>query len=153
MKKLQQICCITLIVLGSLTESIADENSQTPQQLGCSKQMLRTFFPAPIVRSVLNQRNIPPDKMDAITAELSNIDQQVNVSVETKISKLNLNPLLNNADREQASNIFRSTLYDAFAQVLMKNGIDNPEEIRTYFDEIHKQKSKLFIECIQKEQR
>lgn len=147
MNRLQQICCMLIFFATHLNshESILSANSE----ISCTKQILRSYFPRPIVKAVLMKHELPKEKVELVATELSTIDKEIDNDIEAKIAKLKFNPLQN---REEAGQIFRKTLYEAFAQILVKNQIEDPKEIQMYYEEIHMQKSKLFLECIQKNQ-
>ncbi len=72
--------------------------------------------------------------------------------VEDKAAKLDPNPFKDLSRRDVAIRIYRETLYEVFAGVLKAHGISSNKQIRVTRYKIQEAKSKLFIECIHKQQ-
>lgn len=115
----------------------------------CTKDVLMTFFPQPVVKAVLIQHKIPQDKAEVIAKELSQKSQDVAKIVESKASKMDPNPFNDLSQRDTAVKIFRETLFEVFSQALKSNGIEKDNaEIQNILDDMQEAKGKLFVECI-----
>ena len=164
MKKTFLVFCLQFILGYCFNELCADNtldrfpvnNKKVDLQIDsalCTKDVLMTFFPGPIVKAVLVRYGVEPGKAEKIAEELSGKDREVVSDVEKKSAEYDPNPLNDLNQRDLAVKIFRETLYEVFAKVLKTNqvaGDDN--EIQTILDDMKEIKGKLFVECIKKEQ-
>jgi len=119
----------------------------------CSKEELMMFFPQPIVKNVL-VLDAHLDEKDAedISTELAIQDKGLAQLVDERASRYTQNPFKDLSQRDQAIKIYQETLFEVFANVLKGHGIKDEQQIRTLLDEIRSVKSKMFIDCIRKEQ-
>lgn len=150
---LSYLCCaimMTSICHAYLQAEVKDNQSSSIAK--CTKEELMTFFPQPVVQSVLIQANIPQEEATEIAKELSYKNTDLVKQVEEKASKLNPNPFKDLSQRDLAIRIYRETLYEVFAKVLKAHGVTNEDQIQTLLDEMQVAKSKLFIDCIRKQQ-
>jgi hypothetical protein len=134
------------ILQGETTEVVLSN------AMKCTKEELMTFFPQQVVQSVLTHSNMTKEQATDIAQELSQKDKELAKIVEEKADKLEPNPFKDLSQRDLAIRIYRETLYEIFAKVLKSHGITNEDQIQTLLDEIQMAKSKLFIECIRKQQ-
>jgi hypothetical protein len=118
----------------------------------CTKEELMTFFPQQVVHSILIEAHIPEEQAKAIAQELSQKDRELAQLVEEKAAKVEPNPFKDLSQRDLAIRIYRDTLYEVFAKVLKSHGVTNEDQIKTLLDEMQAAKSRLFIECIRKQQ-
>lgn len=116
----------------------------------CSKELLISYFPKVFVIETLKKYNVPQDKWDAITSDLSQKDKQVIKTVEDKASQMNPNPLKDPQQRQAAVKLFRETLTDLFASTMKANGITDSKQISDMLNDIQQQKAKRFAMCMQK---
>lgn len=128
----------------------ADQKSGE-ESMTCSKEVLMTFFPQPIVRAILIRNKVPTDQAETISRELASRDQDIVKMVEKKASQKENNPFRDFSHREEAIKMFRETLYEVFSSVLKKYGMNDDEKMRTLLDDIQEAKGRLFVECIKKE--
>lgn len=118
----------------------------------CTKEVLMTFFPQPVVKEVLLQQHISADQAESIAKELaSKKNSEIIKLVEEKASRMDPNPFKDLNQRDTAVKIFRETLYDVFASVLQKYGMTDEKKVHALLDAIQEAKGKLFVECIRKE--
>jgi len=150
-------CCTTFITLANLSSLYAD-NVAPPaapsitSTINCSKEELMTFFPQTVVQAVLINQNFSAEDAKAIALELSQKNPELIRIVEEKASKLDPNPFKDLSQRDLGLKIYRETLYEVFSKVLKAHGISDENKIQMLLDEIREAKSKLFIECIRKQQ-
>lgn len=117
----------------------------------CTKDVLMTFFPQPVVKAVLIKHQVPEDKAQAISQELSRKSQEVAQMVESKASKMDPNPFNDLSHRDEAVKLFRETLFEIFSQALKSNGVNKDKVgIQLLLDDMQEAKGKLFVECIKK---
>jgi hypothetical protein len=148
-------CCTTVTVLTCLTTLYAEktDTEKAPASSSeCSKEELMTFFPQPVVQSTLSQSDLTKEQVNSIAKELASKNSELVKIVEEKAAKLEPNPFKDLSRRDVAIKIYRETLYEVFASVLKAHGITNDEQIQSLLDKIQEAKSKLFIECIRKQQ-
>lgn len=141
------LCCG---LLGDRLEA-ANEAALKADATVCSKQNLMTFFPEPVVKAVLNKRQLPQDEVDAIAKELSQKDQEIVKIVETKASSMEPNPFKDPSQRDAAHQVFKEALFEVFANTMKAHGIKDENQIEAILEEIRATKGKLFVECILKE--
>ena len=146
----------TIMALTGLTTLYAQDTTQTSapslESIDCTKEELMTFFPKPVVEAVLIREQISKEQAQAIAQELSGKDQELVKNVEAKASRLDPNPFKDLNQRDLAIKIYRETLYEVFAKVLKAHDITNDERIQQLLDKVQQAKSRLFIECIRKQQ-
>lgn len=118
----------------------------------CSKELLMTFFPAPLVKQVLINHHISPEKAEQISHALARKDQEVVQLVDSKSKQLETNPFQDVEKRDQAVKIFREALYETFSKVLKANGIENDEEIHTMLEDMQAAKGKHLVACMQQQE-
>lgn len=118
----------------------------------CSKEVLMSFFPKPIVTDVLTENKISNDKITVIVSELAKQNDSIIKMVQEKASKMDPNPLKDPAKREEAAKIFKGTILDVFGNVLKAQGVTDEAQIKTMLDTIQERKAKLFADCMQKMQ-
>jgi hypothetical protein len=147
------LCCTTVISVFCLTTLNAETTEVVlSNSMKCTKEELMTFFPQQVVQSVLVKAQLPKDQAASIAEELSHKDRELAKIVEEKAAKLDPNPFKDLSQRDLAIKIYRETLYEIFAKVLKSHGVTNEDQIQTLLDEMQAAKSKLFIECIRKQQ-
>jgi len=115
----------------------------------CSKELLISYFPEPFVNDVLSEYEISKDLWPQINQALQDQDRTIISTVEAKASKMNPNPLKDPSQRNAAVSIFKETLYETFAAVMNKYGIDDKSQISAMLDEIQYKKAKRFRECME----
>ena len=147
------LCCTAVISMTCLT-TLEAETTETllSNSMKCTKEELMIFFPRQIVESILIKAKLPKEQASSIAEELSQKDQELAKIVENKAANLNPNPFKDLSQRDLAIKIYRETLYEVFAKVLKSHGVTNEDQIQTLLDEMQSAKSKLFIECIRKQQ-
>lgn len=119
----------------------------------CSKEYLMSFFPIPIVKSILIQHEITGNQLEDIVEYLAEQDQKIVQTVEKKAAEMDPNPLTDFNHREMAVELFKETLNAVFIKALENEGIEiNGEKAKVMLDEIQKQKGKLFHQCIKQSQ-
>lgn len=119
----------------------------------CAKEMLLSYFPAPIVKETLKKFNIPQEKWEGILSSLSSKDKEVVKIVEQKAAGMNPNPLKDPQQRQAAVKLFRETLLDVFAKALQDNGITDSTKFQPMLDDIQQQKAKKFAMCMEKQKQ
>ncbi len=146
-------CCCTAVIALNYLPLHAENTTKTPSSsLHCTKEQLMTFFPQPVVESVLTEAKISGEQVKEIAQELSQQDRELVKRVEEKAVKWDPNPFSDLSQRDLAIKIYNETLYEVFAKVLKAHGIGNEAQIQTLLDKIRELKSKLFIECIRNQQ-
>lgn len=146
---------LAVLLLGASTLTAAADSDKTkaPEQNGvCSKEVLMSFFPKPLVEAVLKENDIPGDKVNKIVVQLASASDTLIKRAEAKGSKMDPNPFKEPMNREQAAKIFRETLLEDFQKVLKAQGITDDKKIQSMLDDIQQRKSKLFVDCMQKAQ-
>jgi hypothetical protein len=119
----------------------------------CTKEVLMTFFPLPVVKAVLMKYGVSESEAKKIAKDLSQKDKEVVKLVELKASKFDPNPLNDLNQGDAAVKIFSETLYEIFAKVLKANHVPaDDNQIQAILDDMKELKGKLFVECIKKEQ-
>lgn len=118
----------------------------------CTKEELMRFFPEQLVESILIKFDLPKEQASAIANELSQKDRELAKIVESKSAQVEPNPFKNLSHRDVAIKIYRETLYEVFAKVLKSHGVTDEDKIQTMLDELQEARSKLFIECIRRQQ-
>lgn len=147
------LCCTAVISIGCLANLQAETTEAIlSNAMKCTKEELMTFFPQQIVQSTLIQAKLTQEQASEISQELAQKDRELAKIVEEKAAKLESNPFKDLSQRDLAVKIYRETLYEIFAKVLKSHGISDDDQIQTLLDEIQVAKSKLFIECIRKQQ-
>jgi len=146
------LCCTLLFSLIPCVFPLsAEENDSTEPNL-CTKEELMSYFPPHIVKRVLVQHKIPQEEAVQISTELANRSNDLERIVEQKASKLASNPFKDLAKRDVALKIYKETLLEIFNETLKAHGITSGAETQAMLDDIQVAKSKLFIDCIRKEQ-
>lgn len=148
------LCCGAAISMICCSISLHAETTEAvlSNSMKCTKEELMTFFPQQIVQSILIKAKLPKEQASVIAEELSHKDRELAKIVEDKAEKLEPNPFKDLSQRDLAIKIYRETLYEVFAQVLKSHGITNKDQIQALLDEMQAAKSKLFIECVRKQQ-
>jgi hypothetical protein len=136
----------TMLVFGSVS---AEENSS--RESLCTKEVLMTFFPKPLIKNVLIQYKISDQEAEKIAQELSTKDQEVVRRVEKKASAMDPNPLKELNEKDAALKLFRETLFEVFAEVLNAHGVEDSDKVRLMLDDMQAAKGKLFVECIRRD--
>ena len=148
------LCCVAALSSISLD---AQPQQSTPSQIiekfSCSRKELETFFPEPVVRSVLLKSNLSEEDANSIAAELAEKNSQWSKIIREKAAKLTPNPLEDLSQRDIGLKIYRETLYEVFSQMLKAHGISDEDKIQNMLDEIRETKSKWFMECIRNQQQ
>lgn len=146
-------CCTVVMTLNCLVSLQAENTAKTSSSsLNCTKEQLMTFFPQPIVESVLMEAKIPEEQAKEIARELSQQDRELVKKVEEKAVKWDPNPFSDLSQRDLAIKIYNETLYEVFSKILKSHGIPNDNQIQTLLDKVREMKSKLFIDCIRNQQ-
>lgn len=117
----------------------------------CSKELIMAYFPNPFVRETLKKFNVPENQWDAIINELNAKDKEVIGIVEEKASKIDPNPLKDPSQRLQAVKIFRETLFEIFSGVLNAHGVSDSAQIQQMLDDVNKQKTARFTQCVERQ--
>lgn len=152
------VCALTLLsmyfqggIMAQESQDQQDDSKLMEEAMGCSKEVLMTFFPQPIVKAILIRNKIPAEQAEAISKELANKDQDIVKMVEKKAAQSENNPFRDFSHREEAIKMFREILFEVFSDVLKKYGVEDKEKLRKILDDIQEAKGKLFVECIKKE--
>lgn len=145
-------CCTAMTTYLMALHAEDNGTKTTPSALECSKEQLMSFFPQPIVQAVLADTDLTQEQIVSIARDLSQKDQELTKRVEQKASKLNPNPFNDLSQRDLAIKIYNETLYEVFAEALKAHGITKDDQIQTLLNKMREMKSKLFIECIRKQQ-
>lgn len=119
----------------------------------CAKEMLLSYFPAPIVKETLKKFNVPQDKWDGILKSLSNKDKEVVKLVEQKAAGMDPNPLKDPKQRPAAVKLFRDTLIQVFSDAMKDNNMMDASQYQTMLDDIQQQKAKKFAMCMEKQKQ
>lgn len=147
------LCCATAIATFNFSSLLAETTEVVlSNSMKCTKEELMRFFPEQLVQNLLIKAKIPKDQADAIALELSKKDRELAKIVEEKSAQVDPNPIKDLSQRDLAIKIYRETLYEVFAKVLKSHGITNEDQIQTLLDDLQDARSKLFIECIRKQQ-
>jgi hypothetical protein len=145
---------IGVLQTGGATDSVTEPEKKEENQISdsmCTKEILMTFFPPSIVKSVLVRHQVPADKAAEIAEELSQKDREILRIVEKKASQMEINPFKDLNQRELAIKLSKETIYSVFAQVLKDHQITNEDQIHALLDDIQEAKGKLFINCFRNE--
>lgn len=149
--------CSAAMFSFAASAALNAEPQSTPSQpitnFSCSKEELKTFFPEPVVRSVLIKANVPEEDANSIATELSKKNSQWGKIIREKAAKLTPNPLDDLSQRDIGLKIYRETLYEVFSQMLKAHGISDEDKIQNMLDEIRETKSRLFLECVRGQQQ
>jgi hypothetical protein len=145
-------CCTVMTTSLTASDTEANVAKATPSALECSKEQLMSFFPQPIVQAVLADTDLTQEQIVSIARDLSQKDQELTKRAEQKASKLNPNPFNDLSQRDLSNKIYNETLYEAFAEALKAHGITKDDQIQTLLNKMRETQSKLFIECIRKQQ-
>ncbi|MEI8365263.1 MAG: hypothetical protein WCF65_02495 [Parachlamydiaceae bacterium] len=116
----------------------------------CAKELLLSYFPAPIVNETLKRFDVPQDKWDAISKSLASKDKDVVKTVEQKASTMNPNPLKDPQQRQAAVKLFRDTLLQVFSDAMKENGVTDSSKFQAMLDDIQQQKAKMFAMCMER---
>lgn len=148
------LCCYTTFFSMIYLTSLQGETTEAvlSNSMKCTKEELMAFFPQQIVESILIKAKIPKEEASKMALELSQKDRELAKLVENKAAKMEPNPFKDLNQRDLAIKIYRETLYEVFAKVLKSHGMTNEDQIQSLLDEMQAAKSKLFIECIRKQQ-
>jgi hypothetical protein len=139
-------------VSGYLEHGEEDQLDSSVDTSLCTKEVLMTFFPQPVVKAILIRHGISESEANKIAKELSSKDPQVIKLVESKASAMDPNPLNDVNQRDTAVRIFSDTLYEVFSNVLKAHNVEaSDNDIQTILDDTKEVKGKLFVECIKKE--
>jgi predicted nucleic acid-binding Zn-ribbon protein len=156
MKSFYSLLCCTVIACCHCTHDIYCETTEVllSNAMKCTKEELMTFFPQQIVESVLIKAGVAKEQAAQIALELSQKDKELAKTVEEKASKMEQNPFKDLSQRALAVKLYQDTLYEIFSKSLKDHGatITNTEQIQNILEEIKTAKSKLFVECIRKQQ-
>ncbi len=154
MKQMHSCLCCTAAISMMVITSLYAETTEVvlSNSMKCTKEELMRFFPEQLLESILIKAKLPKDQADAIAQELAQKDSELAKIVEEKSAKVEPNPFKNLSHRDLAIRIYRETLYEVFAKVLKSHGVTNEDQIQSLLDELQEARSKLFIECIRKQQ-
>lgn len=154
MKHIFSWLCYTITFSVSCYSNLQGETTEVllSNAMKCTKEELMTFFPQQVVESILLKTKLPKEQATKIAEELSHKDKELSKLVEEKAAKLDPNPFKDLSQRDLAIKIYRETLYEVFSKVLKAHGVTDEDQIQTLLDEVQVAKSKLFIECIRKQQ-
>lgn len=137
------------LLMGAISLAAPGILSSQEKEL-CSKEMLMSYFPEPIVMATLDQFKIPQAQHSLIMKDLAEKDGQIAPMVEERAAKMTPNPLRESKMRQEAVKIFRDTLFEVFTSVMNAHGINDKEQIRAMLDDIQKQKARQFANCMEK---
>lgn len=145
--------CFGMAIAEDESANAGDKLDSLPSldSVTCTKEVLMTFFPKPVVKAILVQHKITEEKAQQIAQELAQKDREVVKLVELKASEMNPNPFSDLSYRDTAIRLFRETLYEVFAKVLKAHQITDENEIQHLLEDMQAVKGKLFVECIKKE--
>ncbi len=121
----------------------------------CDPTILTKFFPAPLVSETLDAYNVALYNHQLIVKDLSNRDQDVIRTFETKARLQRPKPLIVNeqtladpATRKAVMVLFDASLLEVFTQVLKRYAITNQEQIQAMFDHLQIKKAEYFDQCV-----
>ncbi len=147
------LCCMALFTSSpSPFIFAASAETETSEPNLCTKEELMSYFPPQLVKRVLIQHKIPQEEALKIASELAKRSNDLEKLVEEKAAKLTSNPFKDLGKRDIALKIYRETLLEIFNDTLKKYGMTAGPETQMMLDDIQVAKSKLFIDCIRKEQ-
>jgi hypothetical protein len=129
-----------------------EEEANTDDSNLCTKEELMTYFPQPLIKSILIKSKIEEDKAEEISKDLAQKGQDLEKLVAEKASSVEPNPFKDLSQRDTAIKIYRETLYEVFAKTMQSHGISNEDQIQLLLEDMQSAKSKLFVDCIKKEQ-
>lgn len=148
---------VTYIILGFsllLTPHASISASEaSPYSDDCTKELLLSYFPEPLVKETLKKFHVPEDKWAGITKSLTNHDKEIVKIVEQKASKMSPNPLKDSQQRQVAVKLFRDTLLETFSNTLIENGVTDKTQFLAMLDDIQQQKAKKFAMCMQRKKK
>ncbi|CUI16560.1 putative secreted protein [Candidatus Protochlamydia naegleriophila] len=153
MRQILSCVCCTIMALNCFADVATDEKTGVAVEPSfCTKEELMTYFPQPLVKAILLKSNVQEEQAAAIAEDLAQKGQELEKVVAEKAAKLDPNPFKDLSQRDVAIKIYRETLYEVFAKVMKNHGITSEDQIQTLLDEMQLAKSKLFIDCIRREQ-
>jgi len=117
----------------------------------CSKELLLSYFPEPIVTETLKKFKVPEDKWTGINKSLTASDKEVVKLVEQKAAAMDPNPLKDPQQRQAAVKLFREVLLQVFSEALKNNGVEDSSNFQAMLDDIQQQKAKKFGMCMEKQ--
>lgn len=147
------LCLIVYCSNGHTNETKAPE----PPPSMCSREILLTFFPKPIVLPILIQHKISESDAEKIADSLAKKDTDIIYAVEEKVLgqfKGNKSPAEPDNSKESLRamgvRIFKESLYLVFSKTIDESGVKIDEtQAHAILDEIQDTKGKLFLKCIQ----
>ena len=148
-----KILYVLVGMLATLTLCAETTEVMLSNSMKCTKEELMRFFPHQIVHALLIKANIPEDKADAIAKELSDRNKDFARILEEKSEKITPNPFKNLSQRDLANQIYQQTLYEVFANTLRTHGITDEEKIQSLLSQLKEDRTKLFMECIRKQNK
>lgn len=153
-KRILNLCQSVIVTLCCSSSALLADNPVAPslKNIDCSTNELMSFFPKTVVEVVLLQAKFSPEDAKTIAGELSKKNPELASLVEKKASKMNPNPFIDLSQRDQGLKIYRETLYEVFSKVLKEHGVADEVTVQGLLEDIRETKSKLFIECIRKQQ-
>lgn len=127
--------------------------TETDQLIPCTKEELMMFFPKPIVKEVLIKgTDLSEEEAENISKELVVKDQGLVQLVDEKAARYNPNPFHDLSQRDKAVRIYQETLFEVFAEVLKKHGLNDEKRIHALLENVRSIKSHMFVDCIRKQQ-
>lgn len=152
------ICWLLCLFVNCSTDAVETLKSPPEETPLCSREILLTFFPKPIVEPILAKHEIDTKLANDIADKLTTKDGEIISIVEKKaLNKITgKEPLLSPEEptenlREAGVRLFKESLYQVFAKTLDDSGVKKSDaEIKTMLDEILETKGKLFLKCVHK---
>ncbi len=78
MRHILSYACCTLLALSSFGKLVAEEKADSDDIPSmCTKQELMTYFPQPLVKSILIKTNVKDDQAEAISQDLAQKGQEL----------------------------------------------------------------------------
>ena len=106
-------CTIIALTMNAVsTELQGEESSEDPSW--CTREVLMTFFPEPVVRTVLVEHGISRTQAAQVAKGLATKDSDILQRIEMKSAKMQTQPYIDMSQREAAVQLFKETLYEVF---------------------------------------
>lgn len=151
MKKQHFKAALASLFLAVCTLNSIGQAEAAPVADECAREILLSYFPAPMVNETLKKFDVPQDKWSGITSSLSSKDKDVVKIVEQRASAMNPNPLKDPQQRQAAVKLFKETLLEVFTDAMKQNGLTDTSKFQAMLDDIQQQKAKKFAMCLEKQ--
>ena len=144
-------CTIALTMPCRCLLAVEERAPPVQEIMICNKQELGRFFPKRVLKAVLIKDQVPQDQAETIADNLSTKDDVLMRTIREKASRMDPNPFQDLNHRDVAIKLYRESIYQEFAKVLKAHGIQDEDKIQLMLDDLQRAKSKLFLDCIRKE--